>query len=281
MKVLYWCEEKCQILYHNGLQILRAMKRFSRKNSLVDSAVPSGTDISTCFELPVHIRKRISEEGKVLYTKDMYHMTIDTIISRLKKLYPQGKFHSPDPFCVLIATVLSQRTRDEVTERASEKLFSKYGKASALAHANVKDIEELIREVGFYRIKAPRVKEIARIISNDFKGKVPDEMEALLSLPGVGRKTANCVLVYGFGKDAIAVDTHVHRISNRLGLVGTKTPEETELKLREVLPKKHWRSINELLVRFGQETCRPVAPRCGACILYELCPAEIKNKRKS
>lgn len=199
-------------------------------------------------------------------------MTINLIISRLKTRYPPGKFNSRDPFRALIATVLSQRTRDEVTERASEKLFSKYGRASALAQANVKDIEELIREVGFYRIKAPRVKEIARIISNDFKGKVPDDIDTLLSLPGVGRKTANCVLVYGFGKDAIAVDTHVHRISNRLGLVSTKTPEETEIKLREVLPKKYWRHINELLVRFGQDICRPVAPKCGACMLAELCP---------
>lgn len=198
-------------------------------------------------------------------------MTIDLIISRLKSRYPPGKFHSRHPFRALIATVLSQRTRDKVTERASEKLFAKYGKASVLAHADVADIEELIREVGFYRMKAPRVKEIARIISNDFKGKVPDEMETLLSLPGVGRKTANCVLVYGFGRDAIAVDTHVHRISNRLGLVSTKTPEETEIKLREVLPKKHWRYINELLVRFGQEICRPLAPRCGACLLADLC----------
>lgn len=199
-------------------------------------------------------------------------MTIDLIISRLKKRYTPGKFHSSDPFRALIATVLSQRTRDEVTERTSEKLFAKYGKASALAHADVWDIEALIREVGFYRIKAPRVKEIARIISNDFKGKVPDDMDTLLSLPGVGRKTANCVLVYGFGKDAIAVDTHVHRISNRLGLVSTKTPEETEIRLKEVLPKKYWRHINELLVRFGQDICRPVAPKCIVCPLIDLCP---------
>ncbi|MCZ7400104.1 MAG: endonuclease III [Candidatus Methanoperedens sp.] len=199
-------------------------------------------------------------------------MTIDLIISRLKNRYPPGKFNSRDPFRQLIATVLSQRTRDEVTDRASEKLFSKYGTLAALAHADVAEIEELIREVGFYRIKAPRVKEIARIISNDYKGKVPDDMDTLLLLPGVGRKTANCVLVYGFGKDAIAVDTHVHRISNRLGLVSTKSPEETEIKLREVLPKKHWRYINELLVRFGQDICRPVGPKCGVCMLGDLCP---------
>lgn len=208
-------------------------------------------------------------------------MTIDLIISRLKKLYPQDKFRSPDPFRVLITTVLSQRTRDEVTDRAADKLFSKYSSSGALAHSDVADIEELIHEVGFYRMKAPRVKEIARIISNDFKGKVPDDMETLLSLPGVGRKTANCVMVYGFGKDAIAVDTHVHRISNRLGLVATKTPEETEIRLREVLPKKQWRHLNRLLVRFGQETCRPITPKCGACILYEFCPAEIKNRKKN
>ncbi len=208
-------------------------------------------------------------------------MTTDLIISRLKRLYPLGESHSPDAFRVLIATVLSQRTRDEITDRASEKLFSKYSSAAPLANADVADIEELIREVGFYRMKAPRVKEIARIISNDLKGKVPDDMETLLSLPGVGRKTANCVLVYGFHKDAIAVDTHVHRISNRLGIVSTKTPEETEIRLREVLPKKYWGSINELLVRFGRETCRPVAPRCGVCVLFDLCPAEPKNRRKN
>lgn len=199
-------------------------------------------------------------------------MIVGAIIVRLKNRYPPGKFNSRDPFRQLIATVLSQRTRDEVTDRAAGKLFSKYGTASALASASVMDIEELIREVGFYRIKAPRVKEIARIISNDFKGKVPDDMDMLLSLPGVGRKTANCVLVYGFGKDAIAVDTHVHRISNRLGLVSTKSPEETELKLREVLPRKHWRHINELLVRFGQDICKSVGPKCGVCMLADLCP---------
>jgi endonuclease-3 len=204
-------------------------------------------------------------------------MPIDLIISRLKKRYPPGKFNSRDPFCQLIATVLSQRTRDEVTDRASGKLFSKYGTPAALARADVADIEELIREVGFYRIKAPRVKEIARIISNDYKGKVPDDMESLLLLPGVGRKTANCVLVYGFGKDAIAVDTHVHRISNRLGLVSTKSPEETEIKLREVLPRKHWRHINELLVRFGQDICKPVGPKCRECLIIDMCPSRRKE----
>jgi endonuclease-3 len=204
-------------------------------------------------------------------------MTIDTIFSRLKELYPPGKFGLRDPFRVLIATVLSQRTRDEVTDRATEKLFAKYGTCGALASADSRDIEELIREVGFYRVKAPRVKEISQIIDNDFKGKVPADMESLLLLPGVGRKTANCVLVYGFGMDAVAVDTHVHRISNRLGLVRTGTPEETETELRRVLPKRHWRNINELFVRFGQYICRPISPKCSLCPISDLCPGK-KNK---
>ncbi len=198
-------------------------------------------------------------------------MTIDAIISRLKERYTPGKFTSRDPFRVLIATVLSQRTRDEVTDRAAERLFKKYGTSGELARANIVDIEELIRDVGFYHIKAPRVKEIARIIDNDLKGKVPSDLESLLLLPGVGRKTANCVLVYGFGKEAVAVDTHVHRISNRLGLVNTGTPEETETELRRILPKRHWKHINELLVRFGQDICRPIGPKCSLCPVFDFC----------
>ncbi len=204
-------------------------------------------------------------------------MTLDTIISRLKERYLPGKFGSRDPFHVLIGTVLSQRTRDKVTDRASERLFKKYSTCHALARADTDDIEELICDVGFYRIKAPRVKEIARIIDNDLKGKVPSDIESLLLLPGVGRKTANCVLVYGFGVDAVAVDTHVHRISNRLGFVKTGTPEETETELRRVLPKRHWKHINELLVRFGQDICRPLGQKCSLCPVSDLCPSR-KNK---
>lgn len=199
-------------------------------------------------------------------------MKYDLIFTCLKKLYPPGKFNSNDPFRVLIATVLSQRTRDEVTDVAAKKLFSRYDTPSSLSKADVKDIEELIREVGFYRVKAPRIKKIARIIDDEYNGKVPGIMDELLALPGVGRKTANCVLVYGFGKEAIAVDTHVHRISNRLGFVSTKTPEETEMRLREILPEKYWLFINELMVRFGQDICRPVSPKCGNCAISGYCP---------
>ncbi len=125
------------------------------------------------------------------------------------------------------------------------------------------------------------MKEIARIIGNDLKGKVPSDLESLLLLPGVGRKTANCVLVYGFGKNAVAVDTHVHRISNRLGLVNTGTPEETETELRHVLPKRHWKHINELLVRFGQDICRPIGPKCRLCPVFDVCPGRKNQSKKS
>ena len=199
-------------------------------------------------------------------------MNADKLILLLKELYPPGKFHTGDPFRVLITTVLSQRTRDEMTEKAADKLFSRYGTPAELSQADVRDIEELIRDAGFYRMKAPRIKEIARIIDNELNGRVPDTLDGLLLFPGVGRKTANCVLVYGFGRDAIAVDTHVHRISNRLGFVRTDTPEETELALLKIIPKEHWRHINELLVRFGKEICRPVAPKCRECTIYDMCP---------
>lgn len=204
-------------------------------------------------------------------------MKYDLIFTCLEKLYPPGKFNSLDPFRALIATVLSQRTRDEITEKAAKKLFSRYDTPSVLSKADVKDIEDLIREVGFYRVKAVRIKEIARIIDDQYSGKVPEDLNELLALPGVGRKTANCVLVYGFGKQAIAVDTHVHRISNRLGFVSTKTPQETEMRLQEVLPEKYWLLINELMVRFGQDICRPVSPKCGNCTISRYCPSRISK----
>ncbi len=198
-------------------------------------------------------------------------MKYDIIMVRLEKQYPLSHPHSEDPFRVLITTVLSQRTRDEVTEKAAGRLFAKYPLASSLSKADVNDIRGLIREVGFYRVKAPRIRDIAQIIDTRYNGKVPEDMGELLSLPGVGRKTANCVLVYGFGRNAIAVDTHVHRISNRLGLVKTRTPDETETRLLEVLPEKYWLHVNELMIRFGKDICRPVSPKCDKCTVSEFC----------
>jgi len=174
-------------------------------------------------------------------------------------------------FSILIGTILSARTKDEATAKAVKKLFSKYKTPKALAHAKVKDIEKIIKSIGFYHVKSKRIIEVAKIIDSQFKGIVPDDLETLLKLPGVGRKTANCVLVYAFEKPAIPVDIHVHRISNRLGLVETKTPEETELALMKKIPKKYWIDINDTFVMYGQNICKPISPMCSVCKIKRNC----------
>lgn len=179
--------------------------------------------------------------------------------------------YSRNPFVVLIATVISQRTRDINTERAAKHLFSRYKTPRQLAKAPLKSIEKLIHGSGFYKVKAGRIKKIANVILKQYKGKVPDDFNELIKLHGVGRKTANCVLVYAYRKPAIPVDTHVHRISNRLGIVKTKTPEQTELALTKAVPKKYWIELNELMVKFGQKKCLPRNPRCAICSLKGLC----------
>ncbi|MDG6243433.1 MAG: endonuclease III [Methanolobus sp.] len=200
-------------------------------------------------------------------------MYVEDVVSRLKELYPDGYFHiNRDPFYLLISTVLSQRTRDDVTIPASRKLFEVLGTVQEMAEAEVDEVQELIRNVGFYRVKARRIIDISRIILRDYGGVVPDSMDELLKLPGVGRKTANCVLGYGFEQDVIAVDTHVHRISNRMGLVGTSGPDETEKELEKVVSKQDWKDINGLMVLFGQNVCRPVGPKCDECIMDDICP---------
>lgn len=201
-------------------------------------------------------------------------MDIDELMRRLFELYPDGcTVDVREPFFALISTVMSHRTRDDVTYPAAEKLFEKFSTPEKMVEADVEEIEALIKDVGFYRVKAGRIKEISRILLEEYNGRVPDDMETLLKLPGVGRKTANCVLAHAFLKeDALAVDTHVHRISNRLGLVVTKNPEETEIELKMVLPQKYWMHVNILLVKFGQNVCRPVSPRCGICVLNDMCP---------
>jgi endonuclease-3 len=176
-----------------------------------------------------------------------------------------------DPFRILIGTILSQRTRDENTTLATERLFRRFKGPQDLAKAKEAEVRELIRPAGFYNMKAKSVIKVSRMLLREFGGEVPSEMDALLSLPSVGRKTANCVLVYGFNTPAIPVDTHVHRISNRLGLVETKTPEETEAQLVETVPRRYWLSLNDLFVRFGQTTCKPIGPRCGDCSLRAQC----------
>lgn len=200
-------------------------------------------------------------------------MDIDELMLRLFELYPEGyDYGFNEPFSALISTVMSQRTRGDVTCSSARRLFERFPTPEEMVKADVSEIESLIREVGFYRVKAGRIKEISRILLEKYDGRVPDTMEALLELPGVGRKTANCVLADAFLKDALAVDTHVHRISNRLGLIVTKTPEETETELKKIFPKNYWRHINLLLVKLGQKICRPISPRCETCTLNDMCP---------
>jgi len=181
------------------------------------------------------------------------------------------KVQTARPFRILIATILSARTKDENTTKAADKLFKLYGTPQKLAKAKVKDVEKVIKSVGFYHVKSKRIIEVANLILSKYNGKVPADIDKLVDMPGVGRKTANCVLVYAFEKPAIPVDTHVHRISNRLGLVDTKTPEETEMALREKIPKKYWLDINNTFVMYGQNICKPISPICNVCKIRKTC----------
>jgi endonuclease-3 len=176
------------------------------------------------------------------------------------------------PFEVLVSTLLSLRTKDEVTGAAAARLLDVARTPQAMVGLSPQEIERLIYPVGFYPTKAKRLLAISRILLDRYNGKVPDSLEALTALPGVGRKTANLVLVEGFKIPAICVDTHVHRISNRIGYVTTKTPDQTEMALRKKLPKRHWVRYNELLVAFGQVLCRPISPYCSRCPVADMCP---------
>ncbi len=195
--------------------------------------------------------------------------------------YLEGKAHldelakkKQDPFKILISTILSARTKDSNTRIATEKLFAKYNTPKKIAKAYIEDIEQLIKSSGFYRVKAARVKEVSKVIIDKYNGTVPENYEELMSLPGVGSKTANCVLVYAFKIPAIPVDTHVHRISNRLGWVKTTKPLETEKALRDKIPKELWLKLNRLFVRFGQQICNPIRPKCEICIIENHCPRD-------
>lgn len=176
-----------------------------------------------------------------------------------------------NPFKVLISCILSLRTQDRTTGAASERLFALADTPEKMMVLPCDTIEKAIYPVGFYRTKAAHILEICCILDTEYGGNVPDEIDELLKLKGVGRKTANLVVTLGYGKPGICVDTHVHRICNRWGYVGTRTPEETEFALREKLPKEYWIVINDLLVTFGQNQCSPLSPKCSTCRLAHLC----------
>jgi endonuclease-3 len=175
------------------------------------------------------------------------------------------------PFRVLISCILSLRTQDATTAKASHRLFAVADSPKAMLKLTAKKIERLIYPVGFYKTKAKNILDICATMIDQYGGKVPDEIDELLKLKGVGRKTANLVVTLGYHKPGICVDTHVHRISNRWGYVQTKTPEKTESALREKLPKRYWIEYNDLLVSFGQHLCRPISPLCSQCPVQQYC----------
>jgi endonuclease III len=177
-----------------------------------------------------------------------------------------------DPFAVLISCIISLRTRDDVTEPASARLFTLAKSPVELLKLSDAKIEKAIYPATFFRKKAKSMKEICKVLVKEYSGKVPDRLEELLELKGVGRKTANLTLTLGHNKLGICVDIHVHRICNRLGYVKTKSPDETEMVLREILPKRYWKCFNDLLVSFGQNLCKPVSPFCGSCPILHTCP---------
>jgi endonuclease-3 len=203
-------------------------------------------------------------------------MDIEKVANIIIEKFPRDHFNK-DPFYVLISTVLSQRSKDENTEIAAKNLFKKFKNPAELANAKPEDLYELIKPAGLYRQKAKRIIQIAKILQEKYNGKVPNSLDDLLKLPGVGRKTANIVLFVSFGIPSLAVDTHVHRISNRLGWVKTKNPEETEFKLMELIPKELWGPLNGSMVEFGKQICKPVKPECKNCPIEKYCNWEGKN----
>lgn len=206
----------------------------------------------------------------------MRNKDIHTVIRRLVKAVAQwqapvlGRYEK-SPFKILISCILSLRTQDKTTAAASERLFKRAASPDRMAKLTVATIAKLIYPVGFYKTKAKNIKKICAILNKNSAGRVPDEIDTLLTLPGVGRKTANLVVTMGFKKPGICVDTHVHRISNRWGYVETKTPDQTEQALREKLPQRYWISINDLLVTFGQNCCKPISPFCSQCTIARYC----------
>jgi endonuclease-3 len=209
----------------------------------------------------------------------MQDRDITTIVRILKKELELGEMpvvshlaeHQRDPFVIFISTLLSLRTKDEVTAEATERLFALAATPEEMLKISREKIARTIFPVGFYRNKARTIQSACRELIDRFGSRVPDHLEDLLSIKGVGRKTANLVVTLAYGKDGICVDTHVHRISNRLGYVATKTPDETEMALRAKLPRRHWIIYNTLLVAFGRKTCKPISPLCSAFPVRRSC----------
>lgn len=192
-------------------------------------------------------------------------------VARLREPIVGRVARDHDPFKVLVSTMLSLRTKDSTTEQACERLFSLASTPEGILGLPVGTIEKAIFPVGFYKTKAKSIREASALILERYGGKVPPDLDELLTLPGVGRKTANLVVILGYDGMGICVDTHVHRITNRWGYLATKTPEQTEMRLREILPERYWKDINNYLVPYGQYVCQPVSPWCSRCRLTRYC----------
>jgi len=224
---------------------------------------------------------KTSKENKINKTinKTKYNVDIDTIYKILKKeiekydvpIVDLIQVQTQDPHKVLIATILSARTKDETTSAVCRKLFRKVEKIQDFTKYTIPAIEKMIYPAGFYKTKAKHLKLLPRILKEKFNNILPDTVEELIELPGVGRKTANLVIAVAFKKPGMCVDTHVHRIMNRFGYIQTKNPFESEMALREKLPLKYWEKINKVLVSFGQHLCRPISPHCSKCPIYKYC----------
>ncbi len=294
--------------YHRAM-LAEELAEFISMNSNIEKKMASALDRALAMtEDDDYGNSVILITGSIFTASDalahLDQLRIDIIFHELKKAYPIGAFpglevggnetykpgreiddetghettlgkRSGDAYNVLISTILSQRTRDQNTHIASENLFAVYDTPEKLANADPNEVERLIKPAGFYVQKTKKIMDTARILVEKYDSQVPEDIDELLDLPGVGRKTANCVLVYGFERPAIAVDTHVHRISNLMGLVRSQVPDDTEISLERILPKEYWIDINRLLVRHGQEICKPINPQCGKCFLSHICDTGI------
>ncbi len=231
----------------------------------------------------------VSNRNVIKVRDDMDTATLNTVLRILRGKIREWKVPAVGlvaekaanrPFETLVSTILSLRTKDAVTEAASCRLLARAPNPEILAALPIRDIEALIFPVGFYHTKAKNLVETCRMLLSRFDGIVPRSIEELLTLPGVGRKTANLVVTIGYGDYGICVDTHVHRISNLWGFVSTRTPEETEFALRAKLPRRHWKTYNDILVTFGQNLCVPVSPWCSKCPVFRYCPRKgLKRSR--
>jgi endonuclease-3 len=217
------------------------------------------------------------------------HKNIDTIFALLLEFYKNqeepsvtklAKLYKNDPFKILLSTIISLRTKDEVTIASSKKLFLVADTPEKIVSLSTDEIEKLIFPAGFYKKKALTIKNISQKLIEEYNSRVPESIDELLKFKGVGRKTATLVMIEGFHKNEVCVDTHVHRISNRIGLVNTKSPEETETSLKKIVPEKYWIKLNEILVVYGQKICKPISPLCSTCFINKHCDRINVNKMR-